>query len=59
MIGTGITLLLCLLGFLKVYNEEHLQRWRPAKYYREEEIMIKTDSLLNSWAENEMKRDSL
>ena len=36
----------------------HLKRERKVKYYREEEIMHKADSLLNKWAE-EMKRDSI
>ena len=49
---------LCIMAFLYFYNF-HLNRERKAKYYLGDQIEYKADSLLNNWAENEMKRDTL
>ena len=47
---------LSLMAFLHFYNDYQLQRTRRVKYYKEEEIMMKADSLLNNWKESEMSK---
>ena len=57
----SITLILKILivaGMLVGWNA-HLSRERKGKYYLGDQIEYKADSLLNNWAENEMKRDTL
>ena len=53
----GLLVVLGIMVGTEIWNT-HLKRERKVKYYREEEIMHKADSLLNNWAE-EMKRDTL
>jgi hypothetical protein len=44
-----------IMGFTVAWNG-HLKRERKVKYYRQDEIQHKADSLMNNWAEEEMKK---
>ncbi len=55
---TLILKIIVIVMALEGWNQ-HLHRERKAKYYLGDRIEYKADSLLDSWAENEMKRDSL
>lgn len=54
-----IVLVILLMTTLHVYNVEVLQRPRQWRNYDREKIHHVADSLLNNWAQNEMKRDTL
>lgn len=53
-----MALILCIMAMTEVWNA-HLHRERKTKYYLGDQIEHKADSLLNSWAKEEMKMDSL
>ena len=55
---TLILKIIVIVMALEGWNQ-HLHRERKTKYYLGDQIEYKADSLLNSWAENEMKRDTL
>lgn len=55
MIGAAkIISILMLMLFTQQYSK-HLNRDRKTKYYLEDKIKYKADSLLNTWKENALK----